>query len=95
MTRDTVYPKPLAGTAKYPVLDLSPLQDRYSVWYSKYHHDDLCINERVDLFLLYHSSKAKNTVDSREASCRRPGAKRVYNLVAREARVHHVNRAWS
>ena len=32
---------------------------------------------------------------SREASDRMPQAKRVYNLVAREARVHHVNRAWS
>ena len=30
-----------------------------------------------------------------EASDGMPQAKRVYNLVAREARVHHVNRAWS
>ena len=32
---------------------------------------------------------------SREASGRRPRAKRVYNLVELQARVHHVNRAWS
>ena len=32
---------------------------------------------------------------SREASGRMLQAKRVYNLVAPEARVRHVNRAWS
>ena len=31
---------------------------------------------------------------SHEASGRRPRAKRVYNLVAREARMRQVNRAW-
>ena len=92
MTRDTVYPKPLAGPAKYPVLDLSPLQDgRYSVWYSKYHHDDLCINERVELFLLYHSSKAKNTVDSREASGE--GRKRREFIIS--SRAKHACITWT
>ena len=36
-----------------------------------------------------------NISNSREASGRRPRAKRVYNLVARKACVHHVNRELS